>query len=130
MKLIVSLVTLSALFQDVALGFSFQQNIRPSSPSALKMSVEEAETKEIVKVGVIGCGRIGLVHLEAIGKAPGVTPVIVSNPTVSKAEKGKKRESLRQGIQNEAITKHRSPTVDMGSVFSSATVIGTIVATF
>jgi myo-inositol 2-dehydrogenase / D-chiro-inositol 1-dehydrogenase len=33
-----------------------------------------------------GMGRIGLVHLEAITKAPGVTPVIVSNPTVSKAE--------------------------------------------
>lgn len=31
-------------------------------------------------------GRIGLVHLEAITKAPGVVPVIVSNPTVSKAE--------------------------------------------
>lgn len=31
-------------------------------------------------------GRIGLVHLEAIAKAPGVTPVIVSNPTISKAE--------------------------------------------
>lgn len=34
----------------------------------------------------LGMGRIGLVHLEAITKAPGVTPVIVSNPTVSKAE--------------------------------------------
>jgi hypothetical protein len=32
-----------------------------------------------------GMGRIGIVHLEAITKAPGVTPVIVSNPTVSKA---------------------------------------------
>jgi hypothetical protein len=31
-------------------------------------------------------GRIGLVHLEAITKAPGVTPVIVSNPTISKAQ--------------------------------------------
>lgn len=31
-------------------------------------------------------GRIGLVHLEAITKAPGVTPVIISNPTISKAE--------------------------------------------
>jgi len=49
------------------------------------MTVEEKETSS-VKVGVIGCGRIGLVHLEAITKAPGVTPVIVSNPTVSKAE--------------------------------------------
>ena len=55
---------------------------------ALFMTTEERSTKEI-KVGVIGCGRIGLVHLEAITKAPGVTPVIVSNPTVSKAEAGK-----------------------------------------
>ena len=31
-------------------------------------------------------GRIGLVHLEAITKAPGVKAVIVSNPTISKAE--------------------------------------------
>lgn len=45
-------------------------------------------TKEI-KVGVVGCGRIGLVHLEAITKAPNVRPVIVSNPTIAKAEKGK-----------------------------------------
>ena len=30
-------------------------------------------------------GRIGLVHLEAITKAPGVQAVIVSNPTISKA---------------------------------------------
>ena len=52
------------------------------------MNVETLDTKEIVKVGVIGMGRIGLVHLEAITKAPGVTPVIVSNPTVAKAEKG------------------------------------------
>lgn len=55
--------------------------------SQLYMTAEEREVKD-VKVGVIGCGRIGLVHLEAITKAPGVTPIIVSNPTVSKAEAG------------------------------------------
>jgi len=49
------------------------------------MTAVETEVKDI-KVGVIGCGRIGLVHLEAITKAPNVTPVIVSNPTVSKAK--------------------------------------------
>lgn len=59
--------------------------------SQLRMTAEEREIKD-VKVGVIGCGRIGLVHLEAITKAPGVTPVIVSNPTVSKAEKGMSRD--------------------------------------
>ena len=52
------------------------------------MTVEEVDTKDVIKVGVIGMGRIGLVHLEAITKAPGVTPVIVSNPTISKAEAG------------------------------------------
>ena len=80
----VSLVALAAI-QTVA-GFS----LGPSSPvrgSALYMNTENADVKNI-NVGVIGCGRIGLVHLEAITKAPGVTPVIVSNPTVSKAEAG------------------------------------------
>mmetsp|Transcript_32605 Transcript_32605/g.71535 ORF Transcript_32605/g.71535 Transcript_32605/m.71535 type:complete len:441 (-) Transcript_32605:197-1519(-) len=56
------------------------------SRSALSMTVEESDGKDI-KVGVIGCGRIGIVHLGAITKAPNVRPVIVSNPTVSKAEK-------------------------------------------
>jgi len=57
--------------------------------SSLSMNVETMPTKENIRVGVIGMGRIGLVHLEAIAKAPGVTPVIVSNPTISKAENGK-----------------------------------------
>ena len=35
-----------------------------------------------------GMGRIGLVHLEAITKAPGVKAVMISNPTISKAEVG------------------------------------------
>lgn len=56
--------------------------------SSLSMNVENVDTKNDIKVGVIGMGRIGLVHLEAITKAPGVVPVIVSNPTVSKAEAG------------------------------------------
>ena len=55
--------------------------------SALRMA-EDSGAKDPVKVGVIGCGRIGIVHLGAINKAPGVRPVVVSNPTVSKAEDG------------------------------------------
>ena len=55
------------------------------------MTAVEGKTKDVIKVGVIGMGRIGLVHLEAISKAPGVTPVIVSNPTVSKAEAGERQ---------------------------------------
>ncbi len=48
--------------------------------------VDSSPAVKEIKVGVIGCGRIGLVHLGAITKAPNVSPVIVSNPTVSKAE--------------------------------------------
>jgi threonine dehydrogenase-like Zn-dependent dehydrogenase len=59
-----------------------------SSLSPLFMTTKEVDTKQDIRVGVIGMGRIGLVHLEAITKAPGVRPVIVSNPTVSKAEAG------------------------------------------
>lgn len=53
------------------------------------MNIESFKTKQDIRVGVIGMGRIGLVHLEAIAKAPGVRPVIVSNPTITKAEAGK-----------------------------------------
>jgi threonine dehydrogenase-like Zn-dependent dehydrogenase len=71
-------------------------NVGAFAPSAhqarlsttLSMTAETNEGKEI-RVGVIGCGRIGIVHLGAITKAPNVTPVIVSNPTISKAEQGK-----------------------------------------
>lgn len=86
MKYFIAVLALSVFGQD-GLAFSVQKGnaFRPSS--SLYMTVEEKEQK-MVKVGVIGCGRIGLVHLEAITKAPGVTPVIVSNPTVSKAEAG------------------------------------------
>jgi myo-inositol 2-dehydrogenase/D-chiro-inositol 1-dehydrogenase len=52
------------------------------------MMTAESGARDPIKVGVIGCGRIGIVHLGAINKAPGVVPVIVSNPTVSKAEDG------------------------------------------
>lgn len=79
---------LALLFAPLVGISAFTPNVafspRPAQ-SSLYMAAEES-TKKQVKVGVIGCGRIGLVHLGAINKAPGVMPVIVSNPTVSKAE--------------------------------------------
>ena len=66
------------------------------------MEVEDSAVKTI-NVGVIGCGRIGIVHLGAITKAPNVRPVIVSNPTVSKAEKGEfspTYHSIRRFLHN------------------------------
>lgn len=40
-----------------------------------------------VGIGIVGCGRIGLVHLETLSRASGARVVIVSNPTIDKAEK-------------------------------------------
>jgi threonine dehydrogenase-like Zn-dependent dehydrogenase len=77
----------ATLAPQSASAFAFQKPMA-ARRSALSMSVEQGETKDTIKVGVIGMGRIGLVHLEAITKAPGVTPIIVSNPTISKAEAG------------------------------------------
>eukprot|EP00529_Nitzschia_sp_RCC80_P023254 CAMPEP_0113481606 /NCGR_PEP_ID=MMETSP0014_2-20120614/22495_1 /TAXON_ID=2857 /ORGANISM="Nitzschia sp." /LENGTH=462 /DNA_ID=CAMNT_0000375107 /DNA_START=163 /DNA_END=1551 /DNA_ORIENTATION=- /assembly_acc=CAM_ASM_000159 len=82
-----------------------------SSPSALSMTAVEGETKDAVKVGVIGMGRIGLVHLEAISKAPGVTPVIVSNPTVSKAEAAASQYNIPR-FTAEAMDVINDPEVD------------------
>ena len=85
----------SSLLLDVN-SFSFNSNnaltknlaeVGQSSLVKTFMTAETSESKEI-RVGVIGCGRIGIVHLGAITKAPNVTPVIVSNPTIAKAEQG------------------------------------------
>ncbi|GFH60402.1 hypothetical protein CTEN210_16878 [Chaetoceros tenuissimus] len=79
-----SIVALAALAASNVQAFTMAPS-GVAQRTALRMAVEEKEAKEI-RVGVIGCGRIGIVHLGAITKAPNVTPVIVSNPTVSKAE--------------------------------------------
>jgi myo-inositol 2-dehydrogenase / D-chiro-inositol 1-dehydrogenase len=76
-----------AFLEVEAFSFNSRESNRRSR-SSLSMNVEVNADGKTIKVGVIGMGRIGLVHLEAITKAPGVVPVIVSNPTVSKAEAG------------------------------------------
>ena len=86
MKVFRSILIAALLSSTTAFAPSFSTAARRAS--SLSMSVDKIDTKDMIKVGVIGMGRIGLVHLEAITKAPGVTPVIVSNPTVSKAEAG------------------------------------------
>ena len=85
---------LAVLAVQYVSGFSGIRHVSPVRNTALHMTAKENTNAKDIKVGVIGCGRIGLVHLEAITKAPGVTPVIVSNPTISKAEAGKQANRL------------------------------------
>jgi len=82
-----------------------------SSRSSLSMNIEAADGPKEIRVGVIGCGRIGIVHLGAITKAPNVSATIVSNPTVSKAEAAAKQFGVPKftGDYMEVIT---SPDVD------------------
>ena len=40
----------------------------------------------VLNVGVIGAGRNGVVHLEALSQCATANPIIISNPTVSKAK--------------------------------------------
>ncbi|KAL9183845.1 hypothetical protein ACHAXT_004701, partial [Thalassiosira profunda] len=83
---------------------------RLARPSALQMSTDTGN-KDPVKVGVIGCGRIGIVHLGAINKAPGVLPIVVSNPTVSKAEKAAKDFGVPK-FTSDAMEVITDPEVD------------------
>merc|ERR1719424_486633 len=92
--------TVKALYQSKA-----------SSSSSLTMNVETNAEAKTVKVGVVGMGRIGLVHLEAITKAPGVVPIIVSNPTVSKAEAAAEQYNIPK-FSNDAMDVINDPDVD------------------
>ncbi|GAX20674.1 hypothetical protein FisN_32Hh063 [Fistulifera solaris] len=90
---------------------AFQPMRTASSSTTLFMTTKENDTKQDIRVGVIGMGRIGLVHLEAITKAPGVRPVIVSNPTVSKAEAAAKQYNVPRFTDN-AMDVITDPQVD------------------
>ena len=63
--------------------------VRAGAPS-LKRAAPSVTLKladdGILGVGVIGAGRIGMVHLEALSKCGNAKAVIISNPTISKAE--------------------------------------------
>ena len=120
MKFVVAILSLgvSLLVQQenvAAFSSSFTQKSSlmqsQKTRSTLSMNVEVNDQAKIVKVGVIGMGRIGLVHLEAITKAPGVIPVIVSNPTVSKAEAAAEQYNIPR-FTNDAMDVINDPEVD------------------
>jgi len=92
-------------------AFTLQTSNRAfSTRSSLSMNIEAVETKDI-RVGVIGCGRIGVVHLGAITKAPNVSATIVSNPTISKAEAAAKQYGVPK-FTADAMEVITSPDVD------------------
>ncbi|KAG7368678.1 inositol 2-dehydrogenase [Nitzschia inconspicua] len=109
MQLLVALLSIGLAFHDVEAFSTQRSSFRPRS--SLSMNVEVNSAAKTIKVGVIGMGRIGLVHLEAITKAPGVVPVIVSNPTISKAEAAALQYNIPK-FTNDAMDVINDPEVD------------------
>uniref|UniRef100_A0A7S0LHM4 Gfo/Idh/MocA-like oxidoreductase N-terminal domain-containing protein n=1 Tax=Coccolithus braarudii TaxID=221442 RepID=A0A7S0LHM4_9EUKA len=56
--------------------------IVPRRSPAARMKIADG----VVGVGIVGAGRIGLVHCEALAQCDSARAVIISNPTVAKAE--------------------------------------------
>jgi len=73
----------------------------------------------ILGVGVIGAGRIGLVHLEALSKCENAKAVIISNPTVSKAEAAATKFKL-DTFSGDAMEVINHPDVEAGAPPASA----------
>jgi len=67
------------------------RNALPSAGVRSAAAASAAAPEMVVKVGVIGAGRIGLVHLEALSSTQDAECLIISNPTVSKAEAASKQ---------------------------------------
>merc|ERR1719353_1786819 len=65
----------------------------------------------VVGVGVIGAGRIGLVHLEALSSCETANPVIISNPTVKKAQAAAEKYKLPK-FTSDALEVINDPDVE------------------
>ena len=80
---------LAALVCVAASAFGPSSKRLPSAP--VRAAAYGSPEMKVVNVGVIGAGRIGLVHLEAIAQCQDAKCLIISNPTVSKAEAAAKQ---------------------------------------
>merc|ERR1712146_116422 len=78
-----------------------------------KLGVQRLTMKDenVVRVGIIGAGRIGLVHLEALASCLDAKPIIISNPTVSKAEKAAEQYNVPH-FTGDAMEVINHPEVD------------------
>ena len=86
-----------------------------SSPRLQRRVAADAQMKlsddGVLGVGVIGAGRIGLVHLEALSKCENAQAIIISNPTVSKAQAAAEKYKL-PSFSGEADDVINNPDVE------------------
>jgi len=95
--MIYSLMSRLLLLSLVANATAYQLAGLSSRPHAAARSIFMEATQirdKVINVGIIGAGRIGLVHLEALASCENANPVIISNPTESKAKAAAEKYKL------------------------------------
>ena len=105
------LYTVGALL--LAGSHGFMATPRPMMGDAMRVAgnVRMALADGVVNVGVIGAGRIGLVHLEALAQCESANAIIISNPTVSKAEAAADKYRLK-AFSDDAMDVINHPEVE------------------
>jgi inositol 2-dehydrogenase len=81
------------------------------STAASRCAVDMGLADGVLNVGVIGAGRIGLVHLEALSSCETANPVIISNPTVKKAQAAAEKYKLPK-FTSDALEVINDPDVE------------------
>lgn len=66
------------------------------APKPWEASGDTKDRSPVVGVGLIGCGRIGMVHLDTLSRTSGARVVILSNPNIEKAETAAKKYGIPQ----------------------------------
>jgi len=96
------------LFSSQSVGYTMA---RSGAPLRAEAPVMKLADNGVLGVGVIGAGRIGLVHLEALSQCEAAKAVIISNPTVSKAEAAASKYKL-DGFSGDAMDVINHPDVE------------------
>ena len=84
------LLSLSANVAAYQLGLA----ARRPMPARSSLFMDATQIDKVINVGIIGAGRIGMVHLEALASCESANPIIISNPTISKAQAAAEKYKL------------------------------------
>jgi len=99
---------LALLLPCSAAGYAM---VKPAVPPRAEAAVMKLADDGILGVGIIGAGRIGLVHLEALSSCENAKAVIISNPTVAKAEAAAAKYKV-SGFSGDAMEVIEHPDVE------------------
>jgi threonine dehydrogenase-like Zn-dependent dehydrogenase len=103
--------SLARVASMLAVADALQLSGMSHSTAASRCAVDMGLADGVLNVGVIGAGRIGLVHLEALSSCETANPVIISNPTVKKAQAAAEKYKLPK-FTSDAMEVINDPDVE------------------